>query len=79
MGEWKSYKLGDVCSSHQRFHTEDTLEFKIPANKDIVSRFSSIVKPLHQQIAQHREENQKLAEKRDVLLPRLMSGELSIN
>ena len=71
--------VNGATGSHQRFHTEDTLEFEIPANKDIVSKFSSIVKPLHQQIAQHKEENLKLAEKRDALLPRLMSGELSIN
>jgi len=50
---------------------------KIP-DKDIIKKFESIVRPLYELIAKNRTENEKLASLRDTLLPKLMSGELSV-
>ena len=65
--------------SHQRFHPTATLDYslKIP-DKDIIKKFESIVRPLYELIAKNRTENEKLASLRDTLLPKLMSGELSV-
>lgn len=41
-------------------------------------RFEEIAKPIEQKIAKLKEENDVLAEIRDVLLPKLMSGELPV-
>ena len=40
--------------------------------------FDEFVKPLHQQISLLQKENKSLQRARDVLLPRLMSGELTV-
>ena len=45
---------------------------------ETLSEYSADVEPLLEQIFQHDAENRKLAEMRDALLPRLMSGELSV-
>ncbi len=41
-------------------------------------KFEEIAKPIEQKIAKLKEENEVLAEIRDTLLPKLMSGELSV-
>ncbi|WP_278995876.1 restriction endonuclease subunit S [Alistipes finegoldii] len=65
--------------SHQRFHPTATLDYslKIP-DKDIIKKFESIVRPLYELIAKNRTENERLASLRDTLLPKLMSGEISV-
>ena len=44
-----------------------------------LNNFNSIVVPLIMQITNLTEENKRLAELRDTLLPKLMSGELDIS
>jgi type I restriction enzyme S subunit len=46
---------------------------------DIIESFSSKTKPLFEQIRISLQESRRLAELRDSLLPRLMSGELKLN
>lgn len=46
---------------------------------DIIESFSSKTKPLFEQIRISLQESRRLAELRDSLLPRLMSGELKVN
>ena len=41
-------------------------------------KFEKIAKPIEQKIAKLKEENEVLAEIRDTLLPKLMSGELPV-
>ena len=50
----------------------------IPAN-NVMDSFEVIVKPIFDKIFQTSEESRRLAELRDTLLPRLMSGELSVD
>jgi len=54
------------------------MPFVIPAD-DEISRFHSIAGPMFEQILNNQLENDSLAEMRDTLLPRLMSGELDVS
>lgn len=53
------------------------IELVIPESSDM-SKFSNLVEPLFEAIKRNQQENALLAETRDTLLPRLMSGELSV-
>ena len=65
--------------SHQRFHPKDTLDYNFRVPKiETISEFEDKVIPLYRIISKNRIENQKLAALRDTLLPKLMSGELSV-
>lgn len=48
------------------------------AEPDVIARFSAQVDPLHKRAAKCVEESHTLAELRDTLLPKLMSGELRV-
>lgn len=66
--------------SHQRFHPKDTLDYNFRVPKiEIISEFEEKVLPLYKIISRNRIENQKLSTLRDALLPKLMSGELSVD
>lgn len=54
------------------------MPFVIPAD-DEISRFHSVAGPMFEQILNNQLENDSLAEIRDALLPRLMSGELDVS
>ena len=54
------------------------MPFVIPAD-DEISRFHSIAGPMFEQVLYKQLENDSLAEMRDALLPRLMSGELDVS
>ena len=45
---------------------------------DILARFDLVIQPIYQKIRQLTEANQNLEKQRDLLLPRLMSGELEV-
>lgn len=55
----------------------DKFQIILPT-EDILDRFDELTDPLFNQIVANRLENQRLAELRDTLLPRLMNGELKI-
>ena len=50
----------------------------IPA-KDVLMNFSTITQPLFDQQELLEAENQRLAQLRDTLLPKLMSGEIDVS
>ena len=54
------------------------MPFVVPAN-DEISRFHSVAGPMFEQILNNQIENDSLAEMRDALLPKLMSGELDVS
>lgn len=56
----------------------NAMELRIP-DTDTLSKFESIVAPMYQNIQLNTQESGKLAELRDSLLPRLMSGELDVS
>lgn len=45
---------------------------------DIIEKFNSLVKPVYDEILKLQKKNQNLIQQRDSLLPRLMSGKLSV-
>jgi len=47
-------------------------------SKEVLLRFNEIIKPMFGKIYKNRLENQKLASLRDLLLPKLMSGEIKV-
>jgi type I restriction enzyme S subunit len=53
------------------------IPFMVPESK-IVRLFEETVTPMFRQVGNLREQNQKLKAARDVLLPRLMSGEVTV-
>lgn len=48
-------------------------------NKEVLSAFDDLIQPIFAQIRNLRDENTRLADLRDILLPRLMSGELDFS
>ncbi len=54
------------------------MPFIIPAD-DEISHFHSVAGPMFEQILNNQLENDSLAEMRDALLPKLMSGELNVS
>lgn len=66
-------------NSRQRTMPKTTLDFElyIP-DKATIDQFCTLVTPMYNLIEQNVIENQHLAEVRDGLLPKLMSGELDV-
>ena len=67
-------------NSRQRATPKATLDFsfQLPPN-GIIEDFCQLVTPMYDLIATNIIENQSLAQTRDSLLPRLMSGELDVS
>lgn len=53
------------------------LRMLVPCNS-LLDAFTSFVRPIYEQIANHCQQLAKLREARDLLLPRLMSGQLAV-
>ena len=71
--------VNGATGSHQRFHPEDSLRYKIAYNETYCSKYCEIATPIINKILDNREEARRLADLRDTLLPKLMSGELKVN
>jgi type I restriction enzyme S subunit len=68
-----------TTGSHQRIRPESVLEMKtfIPPPK-LVEAFTTIAKPMFDQINRNIDQSRTLATLRDTLLPKLLSGEVSL-
>ena len=67
-------------NSRQRATPSITLTYDIVVpDEKTIQAFCSIVSPMYDTIENNIKENQKLAETRDKLLPKLMSGELDVS
>lgn len=65
--------------SHQRISPSDLLRREVLiGNAEVFRRFEEMVDPLLDRVLANRAESRTLAQTRDLLLPRLMSGELRI-
>ena len=71
--------VNGATGSHQRFHPEESLNYKIAYNVEFVMKYCEVVAPMVNQILKKRDESRRLTHLRDTLLPRLMSGELKVN
>lgn len=60
-------------------HASSSIQYlSMPFNKDIVDKFTETISPIVDKIITNKIENIKLAEMRDLLLPKLMSGEIRL-
>lgn len=80
---WAACTLGDIAgtgTTQQQLTVPDfrKTEIVVP-DKTIMSAFTEAVTPIFEQIWVNEDENIKLAEIRDSLLPKLMSGELDVS
>lgn len=65
--------------SRQRTQPKKTLEYKIAlGDRLIITKFSNMIKPMHELVKNNIESNKVLRAKRDTLLPKLMSGEIRV-
>jgi type I restriction enzyme S subunit len=68
-----------TSGSHQRIKAADVLALPAPRlSADEMERFGSIADPLLSRMLHNVRESEKLAELRDRLLPKLISGDLRI-
>jgi restriction endonuclease S subunit len=76
----KSIPIHGTGTTQQQLTVPDfrKTEILIPQEADM-KEFTKTVDPLFRQVWANQEENKKLADIRDTLLPRLMSGELDIS
>ncbi|MGW8038355.1 restriction endonuclease subunit S [Staphylococcus xylosus] len=66
-------------NSRQRVKPDIAISYKLAFHNETSMLFSNKVEPYLEKIKVIRNENQKLAELRDTLLPKLMSGEIEIS
>ena len=68
-----------VGSAQQNISQILIKQLLIHSNIDAIKRFHVLAQPLHQQIEQLQLESRVLSETRDILLPKLLSGELDVS
>ena len=78
--DWMCAHTTGSTNSRQRTTPSTTLDFEfiLPDEKTIIE-FCSMVTPMYDIISANICENQQLAQLRDTLLPKLMSGELDVS
>ena len=79
----KQYKYGNLGSTSSiatavNSKTIKGMKLLIP-NSEVIEEFSMNTKPLFEKIRTVQQESRRLAELRDTLLPKLMSGEINVN
>ena len=68
-----------TTGSHQRIRPESVLDMKIVIpSPPLIRAFTDIAKPMFDRINRNTEQSRTLATLRDTLLPKLLSGELSV-
>ena len=68
-----------TTGSHQRIHPESVLDMRIVIpSAPLIRAFTDFAKPMFDQINRNTEQSRTLATLRDTLLPKLLSGELSV-
>lgn len=78
--DWMCAHTTGSTNSRQRTAPSATLEFQVALpNEKAITDFCAIVTPMYDAIASNICENQKLAQLRDSIPPKLMSGELDVS
>ena len=68
-----------VGSAQQNISQVLIKQLLIHSSHDVISRFHQLSQPLHEQMENLHAENIRLSNLRDILLPKLMSGELDVS
>ena len=78
--QYKYENLGSTSSIATAVNSKTIKGMRLLVPSDsIIKSFSNLVKPLFDSIESSSKESRRLAQLRDTLLPRLMSGEININ
>lgn len=81
-GRFTDFLLANVTGStgsRQRAIPKSTLNYKIAiSNEEIINKICMILEPIHKKVLINIDENLKLGNIRDTLLPKLMSGEIRV-
>ena len=78
--DWMCAHTTGSTNSRQRTAPSTTLEFQVALpDEKAIRDFCAIVTPMYDTISSNICENQKLAQLRDSILPKLMSGELDVS
>ena len=78
--DWMCAHTTGSTNSRQRTAPSATLEFQVALpDEKAITDFCAIVTPMYDTIASNICENQKLAQLRNSILPKLMSGELDVS
>ena len=78
--DWMCAHTTGSTNSRQRTAPSTTLEFQVALpDEKAITDFCAVVTPMYDTIASNICENQKLAQLRDSILPKLMSGELDVS
>ena len=78
---WKALQEGNyklATKLQRRTNILNAMQLYIPDNETL-STFEEIVSPMYSQMQENKKQSKKLADLRDTLLPRLMSGELDVS
>ncbi|WP_017939857.1 restriction endonuclease subunit S [Zestomonas thermotolerans] len=68
-----------TSNSHQRVKPDQLREIRVfAANENVIAAFSNMVEALMNQVLQNSQQSRTLAQLRDTLLPKLISGELRV-
>ena len=74
------HTLASAKAAQPGLNQKELLGLDIPMpNEDIIKQFNDLISPYMHQITNNAKKSRRLAELRDTLLPRLMSGELKVN
>lgn len=79
--EFKNFALGYKSGTtvlHLNKKCLEDFEIQLP-NKDIIEKVSKVIEKIYQKSSNILEENQKLEQLRDTLLPKLMNGEIDLD
>lgn len=68
-----------VGSAQQNISQVLIKQLPIHSNENIIQKFHTLARPIHEKLETFQDENRHLAEMRDCLLPKLMSGELDVS
>ncbi len=80
LGARLAQMAGGTSTSHQRVKPDDVMALPIVAPpNDLVTAFSERLQPINDLVLNLIDQNQALREARDLLLPRLVSGELDVS
>lgn len=78
--EYEFVKMERGSTGQTELPRESVQKYEVLLPDDaILKRFNDLMRPIFQLLVQNQEESLQLAELRDALLPKLMSGELSLN
>ena len=76
----KIFSLASSKAAQPGLNQKELLSVEIPLpKKEMIKNFESEIFPHMQMIALNALENKKLAEMRDLLLPRLLNGEIDVS